>query len=387
MKRVLTVDDSRAMRNIVAKALADLDVEILQAEDGQQGLDAVAANHPDLIVLDVTMPVMDGPTMLRELRSRGDKTPVILLTAESGTAIIGPMMAQGLDDYIVKPFKPEELQAKVKKILSPQGKVVAAPVLESEPAPRAEARTSAGSGGGFLATEGRPFVEILLIDDMENVAKQFRAQIPENLKINSATDGQTAAALCRERLYRVVIVDLEIPDVDSASLARQLRALQPSAAFVALIMRNVKNPLQVARDAGFEGALVKPFDPEQIGDFLTAYFETKDLVEVEGNVVKVAAFAGKKERELRYFARLSKLLDEAVDKLAAACYPSMVLDLSRVPPSPDQLLRLLSTSARYAKDMGIDLRLVAPQETRKIVADVVETASIPFFETVEDARA
>ncbi len=384
MKRVLTVDDSRAMRNIIAKALAELDVEILQAEDGQQGLESVAANHPDLIILDVTMPVMDGPTMLRELRARGDKTPVVLLTAESGAAVIGPMMAQGFDDYIVKPFKAEELQAKVKKILNPQGKVAPAPVLDAEPEPASRASVNPS---GFLASEGRPFVEILLIDDMENVAKQFRAQIPENLKINSATDGQTAAALCRERLFRVVIIDLEIPDVDSASLARQLRALQPSSAFVALVMRNVKNPLQVARDAGFEGALVKPFDPEQVGDFLTAYFETKDLVEVDGNVVKVAAFAGKKERELRYFARLSKLLDEAVDKLAAACYPSMVLDLSRVPPSPDQLLRLLSTSARYAKDMGIDLRLVAPQETRKLVADVVETASIPFFETVDEARA
>jgi len=384
MKRVLTVDDSRAMRNIVSKALADLEVEIFQAEDGQQGLAAIAEHHPDLLVLDITMPVMDGPTMLRELRATGDKTPVILLTAESGTSVIGPMMAHGFADYIVKPFKAEELQAKVKKILNPQGKMAAA-ILEPEPEP-APSRTAA-SAGGFLAAEGRPFVEILIIDDMENVAKQFRAQIPETLKLNSATDGQAAAALCRERLFRVVIIDLEIPDVDSASLARQLRALQPSAAFVALVMRNVKNPLQLARDAGFEGALVKPFDPEQIGDFMTAYFETKDLVEVDGNVVKVAAFAGKKERELRYFARLSKLLDEAVDKLAAACYPSMVLDLSRVPPSPDQLLRLLSTSARYAKDMGIDLRLVAPQETRKLVADVVETASIPFFESVDEAQA
>jgi DNA-binding response OmpR family regulator len=383
MKRVLTVDDSRAMRNIVSKALAGLELEILQAEDGQQGLDSVAANHPDLIVLDITMPVMDGPTMLRELRGRGDKTPVLLLTAESGTSIIGPMMAHGFEDYIVKPFKAEELQAKVKKVLNPQGKVTAAPELEPEPARHAAAPSAAT---GWAGGEGRPFVEVLLIDDMENVAKQFRAQIPEHLKVNSATDGQAAAALCRERLYRVVIVDLEIPDVDSSSLARQLRALQPSAVFVALVMRNAKNPAQLARDAGFEGALVKPFDPEQVGDFLTAYFETKDLVEVDGNVVKVAAFAGKKERELRYFARLSKLLDEAVDKLAAACYPSMVLDLSRVPPSPDQLLRLLSTSARYAKDMGIDLRLVAPQETRKLVADVVDTASIPFFETVAEAQ-
>ncbi len=381
MKKVLTVDDSRAMRNIISKAIADLEVEIVQAEDGKQGLDAVEAHRPDLVLLDITMPVMDGPEMLKQLRAKGDKTPVILLTAESGTSVIGPLFQYGFEDYIVKPFKAEELQAKVAKIIG--GKRTAAPPVEEVvPPPRAEAAPA----GGFLPTEGRPFVEVLLIDDMENVAKQFRGLIPENLRMNSCMDGQSASTMCRERLYRVVLVDLDIPDVDSASLARQLRALQPSAVFIGLVMRNVKNPAAAAREKGFDGALVKPFDVEQVNDFLTAYFETKDLVEVDGNLVRLASFSGRKERELRYFSRLSKLIDDAVDKLAAACYPNLVLDISQAPQQPDQLIRLLTGTAKYAADMGLELRIVAPADLRKLVQEVVETASIPFFEDVGSAR-
>jgi two-component system, cell cycle response regulator len=376
--RVLTVDDSRAMRGIISKALASLDLEILQAEDGEQGLKMIAEHQPELVLLDITMPVMDGPTMLKELRGRGDKTRVILLTAESGTSIIGPLFPLGFDDYIVKPFKAEELCAKVAKILNPQPKAMPAP----EPAP-----ARAVEGGSFLPSEGRSFVEVLLIDDMENVAKQFRTFLPEIIRINNALDGQSAATLCRERLYRVVLVDLEIPDVDTASLVRQLRALQPTATFLALVMRNVKNPVQVAREKGLDGAVVKPFDVEQIKDFLATYFETKDLIEIQDNVLRIASFSGRKERELRYFARLSKLIDEAIDKLAAACYPQVILDVTHVPPQPDQLVRLLTSAARYTQDMGMELRLVGPGETRKIVQEVVETASIPLFESVAEAQS
>lgn len=379
-KRVLTVDDSRSMRSIIAKALGDLDLEILQAEDGQQGLEAVEQSNPDLILLDITMPVMDGPTMLRELRTRGHKHRVILLTAESGTSVIGPLFALGFDDYIVKPFKADELQGKVARILNPQPRVIAEP----QPLPKEAARATES---GFVAAENRPFVEVLIVDDMDNVAKQFRNLLPESIRVNSAVDGQTAANLCRERLYRVVLVDLEIPDVDTASLVRQLRALQPAAAFIALVMRNVKNPVAAAREKGVEGALVKPFDVEQIKDFMSAYFETKDLVEVEDNVVRLAGFSGRKDRELRYFARVSKLIDEAIDKLAAACFPMVILDVSLMPQMPEQVVRLLTAAATYARDMGMELRLVAPPDAGKILQDVVETASIPIYGTQAEAQA
>jgi two-component system cell cycle response regulator len=114
--RILTVDDSRAVRMLVKKALADMAFEIDEAEDGEKGLLAVDQNPPDLILLDVTMPVLDGPGMLERLRGRGISTPVLLLTAESGTSVIGPMLKQGgICEYIVKPFKPEQLRARPRR--------------------------------------------------------------------------------------------------------------------------------------------------------------------------------------------------------------------------------------------------------------------------------
>ncbi len=380
MKRILTVDDSRSMRSIISKALANIGAEILQAEDGKQGLDVVESTPPDLILLDITMPVMDGPAMLKELRARGKKTSVILLTAESGTSVIGPLMQFGFDDYIVKPFQAEELQAKVMKVLNPQPKAM---ILEQEPIPR-EMKSS--DQASWLPAESRPFVEILIVDDMENVAKQLRSMLPSYLKTNNCLDGQSAATMCRERLYRVILIDLEIPDVDTASLVRQLRALQPSAVFIGLVMRNIKIPIHVARELGLDGAIVKPFDKEQIEDFLTTYFESKDLLGFEDNVLQVAVFNGRKERELRYFSRLNKLINEAIDKLAAACFMQVILDITNAPKSPDPLLKLLTAVARYSADMGIELRLVAPQETHKILKDVVETSGIPFFQTLPEAQ-
>src|SRR5690348_680927 len=120
--RILTVDDSRAVRMLVRKALSELNFEITEAEDGEKGLAAVEETQPNLILLDVTMPVLDGPGMLERLRARGVPTPVLLLTAESGTSVIGPMLKQGgVCEYIVKPFKPEQLRAKVIDALKRDG--------------------------------------------------------------------------------------------------------------------------------------------------------------------------------------------------------------------------------------------------------------------------
>ena len=117
MAAILTVDDSRAVRSIVAKQVKGLGFEVIEAEDGVQGLEMLRQSKVDLVLLDVTMPNMDGPTMLQKMRESGDETPVIMLTSESQRSIVANAMRLGISDYVLKPFKPEELRAKVLAVL------------------------------------------------------------------------------------------------------------------------------------------------------------------------------------------------------------------------------------------------------------------------------
>jgi CheY-like chemotaxis protein/anti-anti-sigma regulatory factor len=117
--KVLTVDDSKTIRMVVKKAFQPFDCEIFEGENGVMGLAIAAREKPDLIVLDITMPVMDGKEMLAKLR--GEPTlkdiPVIMLTAESGKDNVMEIVKMGVKDYMIKPFKGEELIQRVNKIV------------------------------------------------------------------------------------------------------------------------------------------------------------------------------------------------------------------------------------------------------------------------------
>jgi CheY-like chemotaxis protein len=118
--KILTVDDSRTIRMIVKKAFEPYDCELFEAENGEQGLDMVAKVHPDLIVLDITMPVMNGIEMLTRLKEDDafKDTPIIMLSAESGKDHVMQIVKMGVNDYIVKPFKGEQLIGRADKLIN-----------------------------------------------------------------------------------------------------------------------------------------------------------------------------------------------------------------------------------------------------------------------------
>jgi two-component system cell cycle response regulator len=117
MHKILTIDDSKTIRMILQRTFKPYDCVLIEAGNGEDGLKAAAEQKPDLIVLDITMPNMDGIQMLTLLRSRGDNTPVIMLTAEAGSDSVQKANHLGIADYIAKPFQNEALVAKVEKIL------------------------------------------------------------------------------------------------------------------------------------------------------------------------------------------------------------------------------------------------------------------------------
>jgi DNA-binding response OmpR family regulator len=113
---VLVVDDEPIVREVVAQYLQREGFGVKEAADGTEAMAWLDGNHPLLVVLDIMLPGVDGLSVLRRLRSNGD-VPVILLTAraEEVDRIVG--LELGADDYVVKPFSPRELVARIRTVL------------------------------------------------------------------------------------------------------------------------------------------------------------------------------------------------------------------------------------------------------------------------------
>jgi two-component system cell cycle response regulator len=125
--KILSVDDSKTIRLIVGKAFKSYDCQMVEASNGEEGLAVAARERPDLIILDVTMPVMDGVTMLTKLKEDPElkAIPVIMLTAESGRENVLQIAKLGVRDYLVKPFKEDQLIEKAGRIVTLQKKPAA----------------------------------------------------------------------------------------------------------------------------------------------------------------------------------------------------------------------------------------------------------------------
>jgi len=131
--KILTVDDSKTIRMIVKKAFRPYDCQIIEGENGVEGLALASKEKPDLIVLDITMPVMNGAEMLAKMKEESDlkDIPVIMLTAEAGKDNVMKIVQMGVKDYMVKPFKGEQLIERVVKILPLAERKAEAPKEES----------------------------------------------------------------------------------------------------------------------------------------------------------------------------------------------------------------------------------------------------------------
>jgi two-component system response regulator MprA len=116
-RQLLVVDDEPPMRTALKRALELGGFEVALAADGSEGLESAAAIRPDLVVLDVLMPGVDGLEVCRELRAQGSRTPILMLTARDAVADRVEGLEAGADDYLVKPFALEELLARVRALL------------------------------------------------------------------------------------------------------------------------------------------------------------------------------------------------------------------------------------------------------------------------------
>jgi len=116
-KRILIADDEKNMRWVLGQALESEGYEVAQAADGKEALSAIAEQEPDVLVLDHRMPEPDGMEVMRRVRGKGLKFPIIMLTAHGNVAQAVEAMKAGASEYLTKPFDLEELKLSIEKAL------------------------------------------------------------------------------------------------------------------------------------------------------------------------------------------------------------------------------------------------------------------------------
>jgi two-component system alkaline phosphatase synthesis response regulator PhoP len=121
--KILTVDDEPDVRRLIEIKLRKAGFEVITAADGEEGVEKAKAENPDLILMDVMMPKMDGYTAVEKIKTEMNPAPLVMMLTAKGTEDdVMQGLVGGADDYITKPFAPRELVARVKVVLIKAGR-------------------------------------------------------------------------------------------------------------------------------------------------------------------------------------------------------------------------------------------------------------------------
>jgi DNA-binding response OmpR family regulator len=330
------------------------------------------------------MPNLDGPGMLAKMRESGSKTPVLMLTSESKTAIVATCMRLGISDFVLKPFKGDELKAKVLKALKLPADYAPPAGGPADISPAIVIATAIGATPAAASAK-----RALVIDDMENVHKKMRSLIPAERTLDTSLNATDGLALCRTNSYGLVLIDGELPDTNLTSVTKQVRLLQPKAVLVAMVLRTANNVTAEMRAQGFDDVLFKPFANDAVEALLERSFQDdRELVSAEENCVRLAGFRGHDDKLDGYFQKISTKLKEIMSKLAEACFDSAVLDASQLPlGQPMRVAQFMADLSKVSADCGVTLRLVGSAELATVMKGFDEAKSIRLFQSVEEARA
>jgi CheY-like chemotaxis protein len=324
---VLIVEDSPASRHALANLLEPLGFEVEQAEHGAEALRVLATAAFDLIFLDLGLPVVDGVTLLRVLRSRGDETPVVMVTGSTRPRALGGAVKLGISEYLPKPVSAEAIRAVVARILG-----VAAGVVRPE-TPRA-----------------------LVVDPEESIFRVVQMRMPSFVETDWAPPPRAEEALERHA-YRLVLVDASGARDETTALGLRLRALQPEAGAFAMHPESSTWHFRPGEDP-FDAALPRPPSAELVRGLL-CQVAARPMVLLERGCLVLAPFSGEPAHERVYFSIAARRLREAVAP-SRQLMTGMVIDLSRAPARTQPLEAIVADLVQAAAALDCHPVFVVP---------------------------
>lgn len=368
--KLLTVDDSKTVRIIVRKAFKGFDCEILEAGNGVEGLAVAAKEMPDLILLDVTMPVMDGVEMLTKLKSdpalKG--IPVMMLTAEGGRDHVLKIAKIGVRDYLVKPFKEEVLIEKA-------GRIIDLKPLSEAPAKAKSIFDPA---------------DILVVEDKPAIIQQIQEGLKHTpWKVNGVATQGEAIDFCSRTPPDLIIVSLSLPDDSAFTLFRLVRTNVKTkyTPVFALVVKTETAQQQQAQTVGFSAIITKPID---LGELETKMAKAMNLDTSQRYYTQEGDTLIMRLPENCAPAVLAEAADYMKPKFAQAVdagQNKVVIDIHHLKSLHMGVIKLLFQAMQTCRELAMQFVLVGSAQIITECKGFEDTRGWTFYETVEEAKA
>jgi two-component system cell cycle response regulator len=369
-KKILTIDDSRTVRIIVRKAFKTFDCDILEASNGVEGLAVASKENPDLILLDVTMPVMDGVETLTKLKSDPllKNIPVMMLTAEGGRENVLKIAKIGVRDYIVKPFKEDVLVEKANRIVDLK------PISD---------------GPSKVRTIVDP-AEILVVEDKPAIIQQ----IQEGLKhtpwhVQPAASPAEAQEFLGATTPDLVIISLALPGDAAYALFRLIRGNLKTkhTPIFALTVKTETDAQHQAQQAGFSYIVTKPIDMGELESRMAKAMNldmSQRYYSMDGDLLIMRLPENCSPGTL---AEVSTYLSAKLSETVDAGYNKAIFDLHAVKTLHMGVIKLLMQAMQAGRELALQFALVANSQTIAECKGFEDTRSWTFYETLEAAKA
>ena len=316
--RVLIVDDSALIRNSMQSVLEPYGLEIGQAENGRVAVELAQASSWDLIFLDVVMPVMDGPTALREIRARGNLTPVVLVTSVSTAAVVAGAVKLGGVHYIAKPFTRDHIRAVATRLLKLDDSALSTP-------PR-----------------------VLLQHTDPALPGELRKLLPSHVAIDVSQTLAESLDLAESVHRDLVIVDSRGLVDEMTAVAHVIRSVLPAAGIFAMTDDVAASSLWHP-EAALDGILPRALDAATGRGFLYANF-LRPLAVLDGMVARAAGFVGPPVHRPAYVTMLGRVLVDRCARLDPTA--DLQIDLSRMPEDPDAIVHVVTAVNTALREAG-----------------------------------
>ena len=368
--KILTVDDSKTVRIIVRKAFRPFDCEILEASNGVEGLAISAKEAPDLILLDVTMPVMDGVEMLIKLKAdpKLKGIPVIMLTAEGGRNNVLKIAKIGVRDYLVKPFKEEALIEKT-------GRVINLKPLSDQPAKTKSVLDPA---------------DILIVEDKPAIIQQIQQGLKHTpWKIHGVGTQEEALEFCAKTRPDLMLVSLSLPDEEAFSLFRLMRteANTKSTPIFALAVKTETGQQLQAQTMGFSAIVTKPID---LGELETKMCKLMNLDTSQRYFTVEPGFLIMRLPENcspAVLVEVGNYLKPKVSKAVDAGHTRMVIDIHELKSLHMGIIKFLLQTMQTCSELTLQFALVGNPQIVAECKGFEDTRSWNFYDSIEDARS